>query len=200
MKLSENLITLRQRRGISQENFGLAIGVSRQAVSKWETGESTPDIDKLEKISAYYGITIDALLHGHGLTNKTMDICLLISTGINLSVIIITALWWNHSQTNWSILTGSILLVLSMMLYGYTRINHGSNGKTTSIYWMINIWLVPFLPMALFYNLLIVQIPAPYPLLFGNHWLSYMVYWIIYILVGAIITLKMVRSLKPKQK
>ena len=64
MEFYEMLIMLRKKNGISQEEFGQTIGVSRQAVSKWESGESMPDIEKLKRISNYYGLTIDDLLNG----------------------------------------------------------------------------------------------------------------------------------------
>lgn len=53
---------LRKRRGYSQEELGEKIGVSRQAVSKWERAESSPDIDNLISLAKLYGITIDELL------------------------------------------------------------------------------------------------------------------------------------------
>lgn len=201
MSLSNTLIELRKQKGISQENFAALFGVSRQAVSKWETGESMPDIDKLEKISRYYGLTIDQLIHGEVSTGHTMDMLLLISTAINISVIIITSLWWHHSQDNWSILIGLLLLVISLTIYGYTKMHYGYTKISFNKYWIINIWLVPFVPSALFFNLLFYQMAAPYPLISANHLIFYGLYWIIYILVGSTMTLKMVKPLmKAKQK
>lgn len=62
MSLGEKLQSLRRARGLSQEQLALALNVSRQAVSKWETGESTPDLDKLRALSAYFGVTTDYLI------------------------------------------------------------------------------------------------------------------------------------------
>lgn len=62
MKLSEKLYTLRRRHGLSQEQAAEQLGVSRQAVSKWEGGQSVPDPDKLIALSRLYGVTTDYLL------------------------------------------------------------------------------------------------------------------------------------------
>lgn len=51
--------TLRQRTGLSQYQLGVLVGVSDKAVSKWESGESEPSIDKLIKLSKYFGVSID---------------------------------------------------------------------------------------------------------------------------------------------
>ena len=47
MTLGEKIIDLRKKRGLSQEELAITLGVSRQAVSKWETDESTPDTAKI---------------------------------------------------------------------------------------------------------------------------------------------------------
>ena len=62
MALSERLLFLREQRGLSQEALAAELGVSRQAVSKWETGAATPDLDKVLALSEYYGVSTDFLL------------------------------------------------------------------------------------------------------------------------------------------
>lgn len=62
MKLSEKLIKLRKEKGLSQEEFGNEINVSRQAVSKWENGETKPDTDKIQEIVKKFNITYEYLL------------------------------------------------------------------------------------------------------------------------------------------
>ncbi len=59
--LPENLYALRRKSGLSQEQLAEEIGVSRQAISKWETGLSTPELGKLKALSGYFGVTIDQL-------------------------------------------------------------------------------------------------------------------------------------------
>ncbi len=64
MNLSENIYRLRSQKGMSQGDLALALDVSRQSVSKWETGAATPELDKLMKMSALFGITLDELVNG----------------------------------------------------------------------------------------------------------------------------------------
>ncbi|MCC8067651.1 MAG: helix-turn-helix domain-containing protein, partial [Clostridiales bacterium] len=62
MILSEKLLALRTRAGLSQEELAEKLNVSRQSVSKWESGGSIPGIDKILEISKIYGISTDYLL------------------------------------------------------------------------------------------------------------------------------------------
>ncbi|MEJ6952417.1 helix-turn-helix transcriptional regulator [Halanaerobiaceae bacterium ANBcell28] len=62
MNLDKNLCILREEKGLSQERLAEKIGVSRQAVSKWELGQSYPDIDKLIALSDLFRISIDRLI------------------------------------------------------------------------------------------------------------------------------------------
>ena len=64
MILSEKITELRKRNGLSQEQFGDKVGVSRQAVSKWESEQATPDLDKVVIMSDIFEVTTDYLLKG----------------------------------------------------------------------------------------------------------------------------------------
>lgn len=59
--LCQRLYGLRKGRGMSQEQLAERIGVSRQTISKWETGQSTPDLEKLTALAECFGVTLDAL-------------------------------------------------------------------------------------------------------------------------------------------
>lgn len=60
--LSEKIYTLRRARGLSQEQLAEALGVSRQAVSKWEGGQAVPELEKLLALSDFFGVTVDELV------------------------------------------------------------------------------------------------------------------------------------------
>ena len=62
MALSEKLYTLRKKSGLSQEQLAERLSVSRQAISKWESGQSVPESDKLIVISNYFKVSLDYLL------------------------------------------------------------------------------------------------------------------------------------------
>ena len=63
MKLHEKIYTLRKKQNLSQEALSEKLGVSRQSVSKWETGEATPEVTKLLSLSKIFGVTTDYLLN-----------------------------------------------------------------------------------------------------------------------------------------
>jgi len=62
MKLSDKIWVCRKKAGLSQEALAEKIGVSRQAISKWETGEAAPEITKLPLLARTFGVTADWLL------------------------------------------------------------------------------------------------------------------------------------------
>jgi len=62
MKLQEKILYCRKKAGLSQEALAEKIGVSRQAISKWETGEATPEVGKLLLLARAFGVTTDWLL------------------------------------------------------------------------------------------------------------------------------------------
>ena len=59
--LAERIYTLRRKHGLSQEQLAEKIGVSRQSISKWESGLSTPELDKLMALSECFRISLDEL-------------------------------------------------------------------------------------------------------------------------------------------
>lgn len=62
MNFNEKLIELRKSKHLSQEELGHEIGVSRQTISKWESGQSYPDFQRLVLLSDYYGLSLDELV------------------------------------------------------------------------------------------------------------------------------------------
>ncbi len=68
MSFHSKMIKLRKIKGLTQESFAAEIGVSRQSVYKWESGQSYPDVEKLLKIARTFGVTVDDML------NDEMDV------------------------------------------------------------------------------------------------------------------------------
>lgn len=60
--MSEKILRLRKELNLTQGEFGSLLSVSRQAVSKWELGQSTPDVETLRRIKQLFGLTYDELL------------------------------------------------------------------------------------------------------------------------------------------
>lgn len=70
IEIANKLLQLRKEKGLSQEALAQELGISRQAVSKWERAEASPDTDNLIELARLYDISLDELLL-HSPTNKT---------------------------------------------------------------------------------------------------------------------------------
>jgi transcriptional regulator with XRE-family HTH domain len=81
VNISEKISSLRKAHNLTQEALGEAVGVSSQAVSKWEKGDSLPDISVIPDICRTFGISADALLGSEGnmtgemYIDKALEIC-----------------------------------------------------------------------------------------------------------------------------
>ena len=64
MAFSDNLQFLRARQGLTQEQLAETLNVSRQSVSKWESGQSFPEMDTILKLCERFQVSMDTLLRG----------------------------------------------------------------------------------------------------------------------------------------
>ena len=64
MKFNEKLLEIRKKQGLTQEELGMELQVSRQTISKWESGQSYPDFQRLVMLSDYFNMTLDELVKG----------------------------------------------------------------------------------------------------------------------------------------
>ena len=69
MNIGNNIRQLRKANHLSQEELGDKLNVARQTVSKWELGETTPEMDKLEELSNLFEISIDELVKDNAIPN-----------------------------------------------------------------------------------------------------------------------------------
>ena len=69
IEIANRLVELRKKKGMSQEELAAKLGLSRQAVSKWERAEASPDTDNLICLAKLYGVSLDELLE----TDKTVE-------------------------------------------------------------------------------------------------------------------------------
>ena len=72
INLAEQLKALRKEKNISQEKLATYLGISYQAISKWENGNAYPDIQLLPDIARFFGITIDELLQVEKLDEQAL--------------------------------------------------------------------------------------------------------------------------------
>lgn len=74
MGIGNSLFNARKKKGISQETAAGKLGVSRQTVSKWETGETLPDIQQAKKLAVLYGLSLDELIEFDAGIQEIQDI------------------------------------------------------------------------------------------------------------------------------
>lgn len=70
MRFGENLNSYRKQKGLSQEELAYQLGVSRQSVSKWESGQSIPELERLIEIANLFNISLDTLVGRDDTTNN----------------------------------------------------------------------------------------------------------------------------------
>lgn len=75
MELNERIMQLRKQAGWTQEQLGEKLGVSRQAVSKWEAGQANPDVTYLAEMCRLFGVSSDWLLLGQGEAGTAGPVC-----------------------------------------------------------------------------------------------------------------------------
>lgn len=72
MEFHNKLYSLRKQKGLSQEELANRLNVSRQTISKWEIGDSTPDMEKLIAISTLFEVSLDELVMDKGTEDSTL--------------------------------------------------------------------------------------------------------------------------------
>ncbi len=112
MNLGEQIYQLRTRKNLSQGDLADKLDVSRQSISKWENNVTTPELDKLVKMSELFGVSLDALVHGDDTKSKEKDKP---ETVVERVVVV-----EKHSKTAGVVLLGigGALLLLFIMLGG----------------------------------------------------------------------------------
>ncbi|CCF13573.1 helix-turn-helix domain-containing protein [Brevibacillus sp. 7WMA2] len=115
MSLGQQLKKFRELKSLSQEDIAQKIGVTRQAVYKWENDKSYPDIDNLILLSELYNVTLDELIKGNESFKKKIIIADHKDTGLYVGfVIMFIGLFINAGSISALI---TILGVLTMVFY-----------------------------------------------------------------------------------
>lgn len=120
MKFQDKLQMLRKAKGLSQEKLGYEIGVSRQAITKWENGTAMPEVEKILALSEYFNVTTDYLLKDaietpHNEVQPSIRKKPKVSRRFIIGVALLTA----------AIVTWMVLLVLSRSIPVYSLTGNG---------------------------------------------------------------------------
>ncbi len=209
MNIADRIQHLRKVKGISQEELADKIGVSRQSVSKWESEQTSPDIEKVILMSDYFEVTTDYLLKGIEPTPAETNqpkakpnamVFTMVATAANILGFLIAILVWFERQSTVSIAVGLIFMVVGCTAYGFGMTYSDTTSKTAAkrIFWTVNIWVLIFIPLSIIYNLLCGVDFAPFPIPSMNTFVSFLLFWIVYISIGTITMLSIRQSLKSK--
>ena len=205
MNIADRIQNLRKAKGISQEELADKVGVSRQAVSKWESEQSIPDIDKVIIMSDYFDVTTDYLLRGienEKQVNETpanANIFAIVATALNFIGLIMASAVWYEEQSAMAVVIGLIIMTVGSMVFGIGQFVASQNTKEKAKrgFWMVNIWILAFIPLSFIYNVIFSGSNAPYPL-YGNPLIAFPIFWVIYISICLGILLMQVRISRKK--
>lgn len=160
MNISDRIQSLRKSKGISQEELADKIGVSRQAVSKWESEQSSPDIEKVLLLSDYFDVTTDYLLKGIepiAETQKTSADARIFSvtgTALNFIGLVSAVTMWMAEQTVFPIAIGLIIPAIGCMCFAIGQFIGSHQKQAAFLFWIINIWILFFIPFwGVFYRI-----------------------------------------------
>ena len=122
MNIADRIQQLRKSKGLSQEELADKIGVSRQAVSKWESEQSTPDIEKIILLSDYFETTTDYLLKGIEPSNefeKKWSAMIFSAAGTIVNAIGLTSaiVVWIEQQRVYAVGIGLIIMLLGTGIF-----------------------------------------------------------------------------------
>jgi transcriptional regulator with XRE-family HTH domain len=201
MNIADRIQHLRKVRGISQEELADKVGVSRQAVSKWESEQSMPDIDKIIIMSDFFEVTTDYLLRGIE-TEKIPHVPLnamifvYIATALNFIGLIMSWAVWYEDQNIMALCIGLILMAVGCVTFGIGQsVSNLNVYKGKRVFVALNIWIFAFILLSVLYNMIFSYNAAPYPLLAGPY---YVFQWpalgVVYIVLCAMVTITQLKK------
>ena len=152
MNISDRIQSLRKAKGITQEQLADAVGVSRQAVSKWEAEQSVPDLERVVAMAEYFDVTTDYLLRGiepapkkgSGSRVSPRTMCI-IATALDVAGLILGGGLWFEYQ-NW--LCVAVMLIFQLAAITVWLLTKGERPRW---FWAVNVWFLGVIP-AVFIN------------------------------------------------
>lgn len=185
MELGERIQSLRKMQGISQDELADKIGVSRQAVSKWENQQSIPDLDKVIMLSDYFGVTTDYILKGEETTQQenrsfnTSQLLYIASTAFLVIGLLSAFDGWSSDKSVENIWGSMIIQAVGGAAYFIGRLMEQS--KTPLMINWLNLIIVLFMPVSMIITFILYEIVAPYPI----NLLNTIIFAIVYMMIGA---------------
>lgn len=119
MKFNEKLIKLRKTNGYTQENLAEKLGVTRQAVARWEAGETTPDMEMLLGLCQVFSVSADYLIHDDYESDEDIPVVRVKNAEINEMV----------SREKLKHLIGGILFAISTLCFIFAAVTFSHRAQ-----------------------------------------------------------------------
>lgn len=198
MNVADRIQNLRKLKGLSQEELADKIGVSRQAVSKWENEQSLPDLEKIILLSEYFNVSTDYLLRGIDTTQNPSGIkadariFAAIGTGLNFIGLVIAILIWVDKRTVAAVAAGLVIMAMGSMIFVIGQFLADNKKAAVNTFIFINIWFLSLIPISCIFNFIqgtlggfwwtLTPIPQR-----GNSLMAYLLCWLVYFMVCLIV-------------
>lgn len=207
MNMADRIQHLRKSKGISQEELADKVGVSRQAVSKWESEQSTPDIEKVILLSDFFDVTTDYLMKGiepvSENTTEKNDARIFSAVGsvLNFIGLVAAIMIWNEEQTPISVAAGLILMAVGIMVFVIGQVIGENKEKASFWFWIVNVWILILMPISCIFNFLqgikfgYWWTFTPIPQL-GNSIVSYVLCWGFYLMFCIVVDFLLIKHSK----
>ena len=210
MKLSEKIIALRKAKDMSQDELAEQLKVSRQAVSRWETGAAMPDAMNILQLSRLFGVTADYLLNDDYRSDddipKIKDAKADGFSQIMFFLIVLEVMILIIQFMCAVILKSAVFSLLSFVLFGaviagfeYAYVKRGGRKNPNverfrSRFYKISAWLGTYFPIRLFTIALLHLYPRPYSVLVQE-----CITVVLYLMVSMLICLEIEKRHLPKE-
>ena len=207
MNIADRIQHLRKSKGISQEELADKVGVSRQAVSKWESEQSTPDIEKVILLSDYFEVTTDYLLKGIEPVSENIPrksdarIFSLVASVINFIGLVVAIMIWIERQISSSVAAGLILMAVGIMIFVIGQFIGENKEQSSRWFWIVNVWILVLIPISCIFNIFqgilfrYSWMFSPLPDL-GNSIGLYLLFWVFYFAFCIVVDLILFKSVK----
>lgn len=183
MTIGDRISMLRRSRDLSQEELAEMCGVSRQAVSKWESEQSMPEIDKIITLSEVFSVTTDYILRGIEPLSERPDrknfpakpfnivATAILVIGFIFTIPLTSEMFYNKNDLFSVTLFMFVVICVGLMVFalGSVRISRREQKANAMRFARINVWIIAFVLISIIFNGACCNIIAPVPLpLYGT--------------------------------
>ena len=212
MKLKENIYKYRKECGLSQEALAEKVNVSRQTISNWELGETSPNPEQLMMLSKIFDKSIDTIVDNDYEVKKTENnkkvdarLFTILSTVMNIFGLFIALHIWIEEQSESSVLVGLTIMALGCVMFSIGQIFGRHKENTFKYFLMANIWILTIIPYSCVFNTInaivdnyaVIQSPI---LQLGNSHVVFIMGWLMYLFLCTVVEIVLITIIIKNKK